>query len=147
MIDFLLNQYLPIKALHVIAVIAWMAGLFYLPRLFVYHSQTTPGTGEYARFVTMERKLLKIIMFPAGVAVWVLGVVLTWLMDYWLAPWFLTKMALVVLLTVVHILNEIWARDFAKGINRHSERFYRIWNEAPTLLTIGIVILAVVKPF
>ena len=79
---FLLDNYLLIKALHIIAVIAWMAGLLYLPRLFVYHTQTAPGTAEYERFVTMERKLLKIIMNPAMIATWVLGLTLVWLMDY-----------------------------------------------------------------
>jgi putative membrane protein len=144
---FLLDNYLLIKALHVIAVIAWMAGMFYLPRLFVYHTQTAPGTAEYDRFVTMERKLLKIIMNPAMIATWVLGLTLVWLMDLWPAHWFWAKFALVAMMTGTQHLYARWAKDFARGCNIHTERTFRLWNEAPTLLMIAVVILVIVKPF
>jgi putative membrane protein len=147
MIEFLLNHYLLLKALHVMAVIAWMAGMFYLPRLFVYHTQTSPGAPDYERFVTMERKLLRIIMAPAATAAWTLGLTIAWVMDYWHNGWFLAKLVLVLALTEVHIINAHWAKEFARGRNTRSERFYRIWNEAPTVLMIGIVILVILKPF
>ncbi|MGA7675739.1 MAG: CopD family protein [Rhizomicrobium sp.] len=145
--EFLLNHYLLIKAFHVIAVIAWMSGMFYLPRLFVYHSQTAPGTPEYERFKTMERKLLKIIMNPAVIAVWILGLTLAWLMNYWPDPWFQAKLSLVAVMTWTHYSYAIWAKDFALVRRPRSARFFRIWNEVPTVLMIGIVILVVVKPF
>jgi len=144
--EFLLNYYLVIKALHVIAVIAWMAGMLYLPRLFVYHTETSPGTPEYDRFTTMERKLLKIIMNPAMIAVWVLGLTLAWLTDGWALHWLQAKLALVVAMTGLHHAYALWAKDFARGRNRRPARFFRIWNEAPTFLMIAIVILVVVKP-
>jgi len=144
---FLLDNYLLIKALHIIAVIAWMAGLFYLPRLFVYHTQTAPGTAEYDRFVTMERKLLKIIMNPAMIATWVLGLTLVWLMDFGLAHWLWAKIALVAVMTGTHQLYARWAKDFVRGCNTRTERSFRLWNEVPTLLMIAVVILVVVKPF
>jgi putative membrane protein len=145
--EFLLDYYLVIKALHVIAVIAWMAGMLYLPRLFVYHTQTVPGAPDYERFVVMEHKLLKIIMNPAMIAVWMLGLALAWLTDGWALHWLQAKLALVVAMTGLHHLYALWAKDFAQGRNTRPASFFRIWNEAPTLLMIAIVILAVVKPF
>ncbi|MGC9953908.1 MAG: CopD family protein [Rhizomicrobium sp.] len=145
--EFLLNHYLVIKAFHVIAVIAWMSGMFYLPRLFVYHTQTTPGAADYERFVVMERKLLKIIMNPAVITVWILGGTMAWLMDYWPLHWFQAKLALVLAMTWLHHSYVCWARDFALARNTRSARFFRIWNEVPTVLMIGIVILVIVKPF
>ena len=144
---FLLDHYLWIKTLHVIAVIAWMSGIFYLPRLFVYHTQTQPGTAEYQRFALMERKLLKIIMNPAMVTVWILGLTMAWLMDYWPFHWFQLKLSLVAGMTLAHHFFAIWAKDFMRGRNTRSERFYRLWNEVSTLLMIAIVILVIVKPF
>jgi len=144
--EFLLNYYLWFKALHVIAVIAWMAGMFYLPRLFVYHTQTVAEAPDYERFVVMERKLLKIIMNPAMIAVWVLGLTLVWLTDGWALHWLQAKLALVVAMTGLHHLYSLWARDFARARNTRPASFFRVWNEAPTLLMIVIVILAVVKP-
>jgi putative membrane protein len=147
MTEFLLNHYLVIKALHVIAVIAWMSGMFYLPRLFVYHTQATPGTTDYERFMVMERKLLKIIMLPAVTAVWTFGLTMAWLMNYWPLHWFQAKLTLVLAMTLLHHSYTCWARDFALGRNTRSARFFKIWNEAPTVLMIGIVILVIVKPF
>lgn len=146
MMDFLISGYLWLKAFHVIFCIAWMAGLFYLPRLFVYHCQTVVGTPEYQRFEVMERKLLSIIMAPAAIGTWIFGLIIAFAMGYWTEIWFLSKMFLAVLMTVVHFYNMRFAHAFVRGENRRSERFYRFWNEAPTLLMFGIVILAVVKP-
>ena len=145
--EFLLNHYLVIKAFHVIAVIAWMSGMFYLPRLFVYHTQSKPGTADYERFVVMERKLLRIIMAPAVIAVWILGLTMAWLMDYWPLHWFQMKLSLVAAMTLTHVSYAIWAKDFALGRNMRTARFFRIWNEVPTVLMIGIVILVIVRPF
>ncbi len=141
--------YLWIKAFHVIAVIAWMAGMLYLPRLFVYHCETRPGSVESERFKVMERRLLKAIVNPAMIAVWILGLTLSFLpaTNAWHQGWFHAKFALVILMSGVHGLFARWVRLFANDANPHSAPFYRIWNEVPTLLLIVIVILVVVKPF
>jgi putative membrane protein len=145
--DFLSQYLLWIKAFHVIAVIAWMAGMLYLPRLFVYHCQTPPGSEGSERFKVMERKLLKGIINPAMIAVWILGLTLAWLTDAHLQTWFQIKFLLVLVMSGIHgWLVRCW-RGFAADRNRHGERFYRILNEVPALLMIAIVILAVVKPF
>lgn len=146
MMDFLVTNYPWFKSFHIIFSIAWMAGLFYLPRLFVYHTQTVPGSGEYDRFVTMEGKLLNIIMWPACIGTWILGLTSAFIMNYWLEIWFLSKMGLAVLMTVVHLWDAYYAGRFVRQENLRSERFFRFWNEAPTLLMLGIVILAVIKP-
>jgi len=145
-----LNALYPwIKALHVIAVIAWMAGMLYLPRLFVYHCEVTPGSPESERFKRMEWRLLRIIVNPAMIAVWVLGVILAFTpaSGGWHQGWLEAKVALVVALSTVHGIFARWRKDFAADRNRHSQRFYRLWNEVPAVLMIAIVILAVVKPF
>jgi len=147
MLDFLVDKYLWFKSFHVMMSIAWMAGLFYLPRLFVYHTQTLHGTAEYARFVVMEKKLLAMIMLPAAITTWGFGLLNAWAMDFWFEGWFLAKIGLAVLMTAVHFLNAYWAHAFARGRNRHTERFFRVWNEVPTFLMIGIVLLVIVKPF
>jgi|WetSurMetagenome_2_1015567.scaffolds.fasta_scaffold494006_1 protoporphyrinogen IX oxidase len=147
MTQWLLEHYLLIKALHIIAVIAWMSGMFYLPRLFVYHTETKVGAPDYQRFCTMERRLLKAIMLPSLVLVWTFGLSMAWLNDWWNAGWFQIKLALVAVLTWVHITNILLARDFANGRNVRSGRFFRFWNELPTLLMIAIVILVVTKAF
>jgi protoporphyrinogen IX oxidase len=141
--------YLWVKALHVIAVIAWMAGMLYLPRLFVYHCETSPGTAESERFKVMERKLLRMIINPAMIAVWILGLTLSVLpaTDAWHQGWFHTKFALVIAMSGVHGLFANWVKLFARDANARPARFYRAWNEVPTVLMIAIVILAVVKPF
>lgn len=145
--DFLLNYYLLIKALHVIAVIAWMSGMFYLPRLFVYHTDTRPGDADYVRFCTMERRLLKAIMAPSLVLVWTFGLTMAWLNDWWNAGWFQMKLGLVAGLTWVHVTNILFARDFARGKNVRTGVFFRYWNELPTIFMIAIVILVILKPF
>jgi protoporphyrinogen IX oxidase len=143
-----LADYIPwILAFHIIFVISWMAGMLYLPRLFVYHTQTKPGSESSERFKVMERKLLRGIVNPSMVAVWILGPLLAWLTGAYLDVWLQIKFALVVVLSGIHgFLVRCW-RDFAADRNTRSERFYRILNEIPAVLMIFIVILAVVKPF
>ena len=136
-----------IKSLHIIAVIAWMAGMLYLPRLFVYHCETQPGSAESERFKVMERRLLRAIVNPAMIAAWLFGIWLAFLGDVWGDGWFHAKVTLLVAMQLVHACFARWRRQFANDANRHPARFYRIMNEVPTLLLIGIVILAVVKPF
>jgi putative membrane protein len=136
-----------LKALHIIAVIAWMAGMLYLPRLFVYHAGAKPGSDMSETFKVMERRLLRAIINPAMIAAWVFGLWLAWAGNHWAEGWFHAKVALLILMQIVHAGLSRWRRQFAADANRHSARFYRIVNEVPTLLLIGIVILAVVKPF
>jgi len=136
-----------LKAFHLIAVIAWMGGMLYLPRLFVYHCEAEPGSRQSETFKTMERRLLKAIINPALVATWGLGLWLAWTGGWLTAGWLHAKLALVLILSGVHGLFARWVKDFAADRNRHSAAFYRIVNEVPTLLMVGIVILAIVKPF
>jgi putative membrane protein len=135
------------KALHVIAVIAWMAGMLYLPRLFVYHSVTEPGSPESETFKVMERRLLRAIINPAMIATWVLGLGLAYEGGWFGFHWLQAKLVLVLAMSGVHGWLARWVRDFAADRNRNSQKFYRIINEVPTILMIAIVILAVVKPF
>ena len=139
--------YLWVKAVHVIAVISWMAGMLYLPRLFVYHCEAEPGSRQSETFKVMERRLLTIIINPAMVATWALGLWLAWDSGVYKAGWFHAKFALVVLLSGVHGFFVRCVRDFAADQNQRPQKFYRLINEVPTLLMIGIVILVVVKPF
>ena len=143
-----LADYIPwILAFHIIAVITWMAGLLYLPRLFVYHTQTMPGSESSERFKIMERKLLRGIINPSMIAVWILGPLLAWLTSAYLDVWLQIKFMLVIALSGIHgFLVRCW-RDFTADRNTRSERFYRILNEVPAVLMVLIVILAVVKPF
>jgi protoporphyrinogen IX oxidase len=140
-------MYLWIKAFHVIAVIAWMAGMLYLPRLFVYHCDAEKGSVQSETFKVMERRLLKAIINPAMIVAWVLGLYLAWDGGWFRSGWLHGKLALVLGLSAVHGLYARWVRDFAADRNTRPARFYRVWNEAPTVLLIGIVILVIVKPF
>lgn len=140
-------MYLWLKALHIIAAISWMAGLLYLPRLFVYHAAAAPGSELAETFKTMERRLLKFIMVPAMTVTWVVGLVLVLQGQWFGAGWFQAKFVLVVAMTIMHGLFAHWVNEFRFDRNVHPQKFYRIINEIPTLLMIGIVILAVVKPF
>ena len=144
---WLAENYSWIKALHLIAVISWMAGMLYLPRLYVYHCETTPGSAESERFKVMERRLLRAIVNPAMIATWILGLSLAWSQDLWSQGWLHAKLALLVAMQVMHALFSRWRRDFAADRNTRPARVYRIANEIPNLLMIAIVILAVVKPF
>jgi putative membrane protein len=143
-----LSNYIPwIKAFHVIAVIAWMSGMLYLPRLFVYHTETRPGSEASERFKVMETRLLKAITNPSMIAVWILGPLLAWLTGAYLDTWLQIKFVLVVILSGIHgFLVRCW-RDFQADRNTRSARFYRIINEVPALLMVLIVILVVVQPF
>ncbi len=145
--DFLSNYIDWIKAFHVIAVIAWMAGMLYLPRLFVYHTETRPGSEGSERFKVMERRLLKAIMNPAMIAVWILGPLLAWLTGTYLDTWLQTKFVLVIAMTGVHGFCVHCWREFANDRNTRTARFYRILNEVPALLMVFIVILVIVQPF
>ena len=138
-----------LKAFHIIFLIAWMAGLFYLPRLFVYHTMTQPGSAESERMKVMERRLFLQIMNPAMLGTWLFGVLLmlTPGMVDWSAGWWHLKLLAGVLMTVYHFVTVPWRRGFLHDRNRHSERFYRIANEVPTVLMIVIVIMVMVKPF
>jgi putative membrane protein len=143
----LLEIYPWLKALHVVAVMSWMAGLLYLPRLFVYHCAAAPGSEQSETFKVMERRLLRAIMNPAMILSWVLGVVLAWLGGHLMESWMLAKFALVAALTASHQVFARWRSDFAADRNRHPARVFRIANEAPTLLMIGIVVLVIVRLF
>jgi protoporphyrinogen IX oxidase len=136
-----------IKALHVIAVISWMAGMLYLPRLFVYHCQAEAGSKQSETFKVMERRLLKAIINPAMIVTWLSGLYLVWAGQFFSAGWFQGKLLLVLLLSGVHGFFSRYVKDFAADRNTKTEKFYRFINEVPTILMIGIVILVIVKPF
>jgi protoporphyrinogen IX oxidase len=136
-----------VKAMHVIAVIAWMAALLYLPRLFVYHADSVAGSDKSETFKVMERRLFYGIATPAMLGAWVFGAWLVWLARAWEENWFLAKFVCVIALTLYQMLLRGWMRDFAGDRNRRSARFFRIANEVPTVLLVAIVILVIVKPF
>jgi putative membrane protein len=136
-----------LKALHVISVIAWMAGMLYLPRLYVYHCAAAPGSAQSETFKVMERRLLRAIINPAMAAAWIFGLWMVWLGELWTQNWFIAKFVLVLVMSGFHGSLSRWRKDFEKDSNKHPARFYRFMNEVPTLLMIGIVILVIVKPF
>jgi putative membrane protein len=136
-----------VKAFHIIAVISWMAGMLYLPRLFVYHCKAEVGSQQSETFKVMERRLLRAIINPAMILTWVLGLTLVWLGGWHTAGWMHAKFALVIVLSAMHGLLVRYWRDFEADRNTRSQNFYRIINEVPTVLMIGIVVLVVVKPF
>lgn len=142
-------MYLWFKAFHVIAVVAWMAGLFYLPRLFVYHEMSAVGSETSELFKVMERRLLKAIMTPAAVVSWVFGLLTAWQAGYLvtLPVWFVLKVALVLALSAFHLKAAGFVRAFTADERGRGDRYYRVFNEIPTVLLIGIVILVVVQPF
>ncbi|RTL53936.1 MAG: protoporphyrinogen oxidase HemJ [Bradyrhizobiaceae bacterium] len=136
-----------IKALHIIAVISWMAGMLYLPRLFVYHCDAEPGSKQSETFKVMERRLLRIIINPAMIVTWLAGFWLAWAGHWESARWLHVKFALVLVMSAIHGVLVRRMRDFAADENIKSQRYYRILNEVPAVLMIAIVILVVVKPF
>lgn len=149
MSDFLLIVYPWIKAFHIISVVAWMAGLLYLPRLFVYHAEAAPGSDKAETFKLMERRLLRGIMNPAAIAVLTFGGLLAatpGLVD-WRQGWIWAKLALVAGLFGFHHGLARWRKDFAVDRPPHTPRFFRTVNELPMLALIAIVILVVVRPF
>lgn len=136
-----------IKALHVIAIISWMAGMLYLPRLFVYHASAAAGSELSKTLKIMEWRLLKFIMNPAMIVTWFAGLYLAWAGNWHVAHWFQLKFMLVIAMSGVHGFLVGRVRDFDQNRNTRSAKFYRIINEVPTLLMIAIVILVIVKPF
>lgn len=139
--------YLWLKAFHVIAVIAWMAGMLYLPRLFVYHCDAPKGSIQSETFKIMERRLLKAIINPAMAVTWVLGLYLVWEGGWYSSGWLHAKVLLVLVMSGLHGVYVRRLKDFAADRNTKPAKYYRILNEVPTLLLIGIVILVIVKPF
>lgn len=141
--------YLWAKAFHIISMVAWMSGMFYLPRLYVYHCDTRPGSAESERFKVMERRLLKQIMNPAMIATWTFGIilVLTPGVINWSWGWWHVKLAAVIAMSGLHGFYARWRKDFLHDRNHRPSRFYRIANEIPTLLLALIVIMVIVRPF
>ena len=139
------NLYLFIKAIHIISFTAWMAGMFYLPRIFVYHSEIKLDTSTYKKFLIMEKKLIKIIMTPAMLTTWLLGIVLI-LINNRIEFWVLIKIFFVLLLSACHGFFIKCYKDFYNKENKYSHKFFRIINEVPTLLLVVIVFLAIFKP-
>jgi len=148
-IDALIWLYPWTKAFHVISMVAWMAGMFYLPRLFVYHCDLAPGSAESERFKVMEWRLLKQIINPAMIATWVFGtmLILTPGVIDWSSGWWHVKLASVVAMAGFHGAMSKWRRMFMDDKNTRSHKFYRIANEVPTLLLVIIVIMVIVRPF
>jgi putative membrane protein len=141
-------MYLWIKAFHIIAVISWLAGLLYLPRLYVYHAQVEKGSARAQTFALMERRLLKTIMNPAMIITFILGFWMLFLNPaLFKESWFHAKFLLVFALAGVHVRFATMRKDFESGQNIRSDRYYRVWNEVPTVLMIIIVIMVVVRPF
>jgi protoporphyrinogen IX oxidase len=147
-IPMLADTYLWLKAFHIISLVAWMAGLFYLPRLYAYHAESLPGSEKSETFKVMERRLLRIIMNPAMILTFLFGILMVVAApDLLRQGWLHAKLGLVVAMAGFHGALAVWRKDFAADRNRKSARFYRMINEVPTLLLIPIVILAVIKPF
>ena len=142
-----MDFYLWMKAFHIIAVIAWMAGMLYLPRLFVYHAETAAPSATSETFKIMERRLLKAIVNPSMIAVFITGPILAYETGYWHSTWLHVKIALALGLGALHGYFARYVKIFARDENRRSPRFFRILNEAPTVLMVLIVLLVVLKPF
>lgn len=150
MVEALIPHYLWLKAIHIISVITWMAGLLYLPRLYVYHTQVPVESDAYKIFKTMERRLLKVIINPSGIFAFITGLLLVAATGAGIlgkGGWMHAKFLLVVGLGVLHGMLSRYRKDFVRGENKHSEKFYRILNEVPTVLMIAIILLVVLKPF
>jgi len=146
--DFLLGLYDWVKAFHLIAVISWMAGMLYLPRLYVYHCEAAAGSELSEKLKIMERRLLRLIINPAMIVTWLLGLTMLYANPSLLHnPWMHIKLTCLVLMQIVHALFARCRKDFAADKNTRSQKFYRIANEAPTVLMIIIVIMVIVRPF
>lgn len=139
--------YLWIKVFHIVSAISWMAGILYLPRLFVYHADCTPRGETSQIFKVMERRLLNGIMNPAAIATVAAGAWLAWRGELWRAEWFHAKVTLVLVLLGFHLFLAHTASLFQRDANTHSSRFYRLINEAPAVLMLGIVSLVIIKPW
>ncbi len=142
-----MTGYLWLKSLHVLAMVSWMVGLLYLPRLFVYHVEAGTGSPQAATFITMERRLMRAIMLPAIIVVWITGIWLAVQGGWFKAGWLHAKLLLVVLLSGLHGYLSVERKKLAAGTSSRSSRDFRVINEVPTVLLIGIVILVIVKPF
>ena len=148
MAEFLLQNYLWIKSLHIIAIIAWMAGMLYLPRLFVYHADAKKGSELSETFKVMERRLLRFIMNPAMITAWIFGILLIIANPaLFESGWMHVKMTMVILMSVIHMVFSKWRKIFERDENTRDAKFYKIWNEVPTAIMIIIVIMAVAEPF
>lgn len=147
MTDFFTEYYLWFLSLHIIAVISWMAGMFYMPRLFVYHTRLDVGSDASEMFKEMELKLIRIIINPAMVFAWIFGLSLAFGQNLWFSHWFQIKFFMVILMSGFHGYLSIWRRQFVRDENIHSENFYRKVNEIPTIIMIFIVLLVILKPF
>ncbi len=147
-----MNWFLWVKSFHVISVIAWMAGLLYLPRLFAYHAAVAKGSEAAATFTIMERRLLRGIMNPAFVLTWTFGLILIFVYPAeagvdWSKGWVHVKALAVILMTALHHVYALWRKNLAVGTNSRSPRFYKMWNEVPAVLMVIIVIMVIGKPF
>jgi putative membrane protein len=140
-------MYLWIKALHVLAVISWMAGLLYLPRLFVYHSSAETGSIQSETFKIMERRLSKAIMTPAMIITWVTGLWMSSESGFMRENWFQIKLIFVLAMTATHFYFMKLCHNFSCDLNNKSDIYYRIWNEMPTIFMICIVLLVIIKPY
>ena len=148
MSELLMQHYLWLKALHIIAIISWMAGMLYLPRLFVYHAGASKGSELAETLKTMERRLLRFIMNPAMIASWLFGILMIVANPgLFENGWMHVKITMVVLMSVVHMMYSKWRKTFERDENTREAKFYKIWNEVPTVLMIIIVIMAVAEPF
>lgn len=147
MTEILAEYYYWLLALHLIAVISWMAGMFYMPRLFVYHCRLEVGSDASEMFKEMERKLIRIIINPAMTLAWIFGLSMAFGQDRWGDHWFHVKFLCVLLMSGFHGYLSIWRRQFERDERRHSEKFFRAVNEIPTILMIIIVFLVILKPF
>lgn len=147
MIDFISENYRIFLSLHIASMISWMAGMFYMPRLFVYHTRLEIGSEASEMFKEMERKLIRIIINPAICLTWVFGLSMAFAHDLWGDHWFQFKFLCVVIMSGFHGYLSIWRRQFDRDENKHGERFYRIVNEIPTVLMIIVVFVVILKPF
>jgi len=144
---FLGDAYLWVKAFHIIFVIFWMAGMFMLPRYFAYHSECAVGSEEDKKWVEREKRLMNIIVNPAIIVTWILGVMLVLNIGFGAGGWLHLKLLLVFLLSGLHGVFSRWRKDFSKGERKHSDKFYRRINELPAVFIIIVVILVIVRPF
>lgn len=149
MSDFITHHYLIIKSFHIIFMVCWMGALFYLPRLFVYHSRVLPDSESSELFKIMEFRLSRVIMTPSMIGTWIFGLCLLNVQSILTPPlgWLHVKLLLVMILSAFHGILVKWMKDFSRGRNTRSETFYRVMNEIPPLIFIFIVFLVVIKPF
>lgn len=147
--NFLVDVYPWVKAFHVIAVVAWMAGMLYLPRLYVYHCDAESGSDKSETFKVMERRLLRVIINPAMIVTWILGLALLFTPDVitWSDIWIYVKLIAVLVMSTLHGFLSRWRKNFEADRNQYSPRFYRVMNEVPTALMVIIVVMVIVKPF